>query len=462
VAELADAQALEACGETRAGSIPASRTILLVQGAAPVVQSRVEDLSPVVKKVSVEVTPDRVKDALDLAFTSVSRTVKLKGYRQGHVPRRLVERYFGDDVKKDVAQKLVTGSIHEALAEHQLDPVAPPRVENGAVEPGQPFKYTATVEVRPRVEPKDYEGLTVPKIESVVTDAEVGERIEEMRSGQAMFVPVEGRDVAEVGDFVSADYEGSVDGAPLRGAKREGVLLEVAEGSLLENKAEGLLGARVGETRELGASFPSDYAVEDLRGKEGRFQVVVKGLKRREVPALDDAFVQDLGGEQKTVSELRAKIRGEMEQQKRERAQSDQREAVLTALVEKNPLEAPPALVERNVDAMLQGMLEGFMRRGIDPRQLGLNLDRMRDELRQRALLEVKGYLLLEAIAEKEKIEATEEDLSSHFDKMAVELKQPAEKIRTAFRRQDSLDSLKARLRQDKALAFLLSKANFQ
>src|SRR2546430_7451207 len=108
-----------------------------------------------------------------------------------------------------------------------------------------------------------------------------------------------------------------------------------------------------------------------------------------------------------------------MEQQKKERAQSDQREAVLTALVEKNPLEAPPALVERNVDAMLQGMLEGFMWRGIDPRQLGLNLDRMRDELRQRALLEVKGYLLLEAIAEKEKLEASEDDLNKHFDKMA-------------------------------------------
>ncbi|TMA38682.1 MAG: trigger factor [Deltaproteobacteria bacterium] len=230
---------------------------------------------------------------------------------------------------------------------------------------------------------------------------------------------------------------------------------------MLENKAEGLLGARVGETRELGVSFPAEYAVEDLRGKDGRFKVAVKGLKKREVPALDDAFVQDLGGEQKTLSDLRAKIRGEMEQQKKDRAEGDQREAVLSALVAKNPIEAPPALVERNVDAMLQGMLEGFMRRGIDPRQLGLNLDRMRDELRQRALLEVKGYLLLEAIAEKEKIDATEEDLARHFDKLALDLKQPAEKIRAAFRRQDSLDSLKARLRQDKALAFLLSKANF-
>ena len=425
------------------------------------VQSRVEDLSPVVKKVSVELAPDRVKDALDTAYTSVSRTVKLKGYRQGHVPRRLVERYFGDDVKKDVAQKLVTGSIHEALAEHKLDPVAPPRVENGAVEAGQPFKYTATVEVRPKVEPKDYEGLSVPRADVEVKDAEVEDRIEEMRKEHSMFVPVEGREVAEPGDYASSDYEGFLEGAPLRGAKREGVLLEVVPGSLLENKAEALLGARIGETREIGVTFPADYAVEDLRGKEARFKVVVKGLKKREIPALDDAFVQDLGGEPKTLSDLRAKLRSEMEQHKKERAEGEQREKVLEALVAKNPIEAPPALVERNVDAMLQGMLEGFMRRGLDPRQLGLNFDRMRDELRQRALLEVKGYLLLEAIAEKEKLETSEEDLDKHFAKMAAELKQPAEKVKAAFRRQDSLESLKARLRQDKALAFLLAKATF-
>ena len=425
------------------------------------VQSRVEDLSPVVKKVSVELAPDRVKDALDTAYTSVSRTVKLKGYRQGHVPRRLVERYFGDDVKKDVAQKLVTGSIHEALAEHKLDPVAPPRVENGAVEAGQPFKYTATVEVRPKVEPKDYEGLSVPRADVEVKDAEVEDRIEEMRKEHSMFVPVEGREVAELGDYASSDYEGFLEGAPLRGAKREGVLLEVVPGSLLENKAEALLGARIGETREIGVTFPADYAVEDLRGKEARFQVVVKGLKKREIPALDDAFVQDLGGEAKTLSDLRAKLRSEMEQHKKERAEGEQREKLLEALVGKNPIEAPPALVERNVDAMLQGMLEGFMRRGLDPRQLGLNFDRMRDELRQRALLEVKGYLLLEAIAEKEKLETSEEDLDKHFAKMAAELKQPTEKVKAAFRRQDSLESLKARLRQDKALAFLLAKATF-
>ena len=425
-------------------------------------QSRVEDLSPVVKKVSVELGPDRVKDALDRAYTGLSRTVKLKGYRAGHVPRRLVERYFGDDVKKDVAQKLVAGSIHEALEEHKLTPVAPPRVENGDVKPGEPFKYVATVEVRPRVEPKDYVGLTAPKVQVEVADAQVDERLEEMRREQSMFVPVEGRDVVEQGDYATADYEGFVDGAPLRGAKRENVLLEVAPGSLLENKAEHLLGARVGETRELAVTFPADYTVADLRNKEARFQVQVKGLKKREMPALDDHFAQDLGGEAKTLPELREKIRQEMLAQQKERESSAQREALLSALVEKNPIEAPPALIERNVDAMLQGMLEGFQRRGLDVRQLGINIDRLRDDLRGRAALEVKGYLLLEAIAEKEGIEATEEDLEKHYVKLSGELNQPVEKIRQAFRRQDSVDSLKARLRQDKALAFLLEKANLQ
>jgi trigger factor len=424
-------------------------------------QSRVEDLSPVVKKVSVELAPDLVQAALEGAYTTVSRTVKLKGYRQGHVPRRLVERFYGDEVKKDVAQKLVTGSIHEALAEHKLDPVAPPRVENGAIEPGQPFKYTATVEVRPFVEPKDYEGLTVPRVQAEIADSEVEERIEQLRKEQSMFVPIEGRDVAEVGDYASCDYEGFVDGVVLKGAKRENVLLEVVPGSLLENKAEGLLGAKIGETRELGVTFPNDYSVEDLRGKDARFQVVVKSLKKRDIPALDDAFVQDLGGEAKTLSDLRVKLKDEMVAQKKERAEGEQREKVLEALVEKNPIEAPPALVERNVDAMLQGMLEGFMRRGIDPRQMGVNLDRLRDDLRTRALLEVKGYLLLEAIADKEKLETSEDDLNKHFDKLSAELNQPVEKIRTALRRNDSLDSLKGRLRQDKALAYLLSKANF-
>jgi trigger factor len=425
-----------------------------------VVQSRVEDLSPVVKKVSVELGEDRVRDALDQAYSGLSRTVKLKGYRAGHVPRRLVERYFGDDVRKDVAQKLVNSSIGEALSEHKLEPVAPPRIETNDVSPGHPFKYVATVEVRPQVDPKDYLGLPVPKIDETVDDRMVDSEIDSLRESQAMFVPVEGRESVELGDFAAVDYDGSMNGEPLKGAQRENVLLEVAPGPFVESKAEELSGARVGETREIKVTFPPDYAAPALREKEGVFRVTVKGIKKREIPALDDQFVQDLGRDAKTVAELREKLRADLVEQRKHKAKQERRETILGALVERNPIEAPPALVERNIDGMLQTMMAGFARRGIDAQRLGLNLERMHEELRPRAALEVKGYLLLEAIAEKEKLDVTEEDLEKHYEKTSGELDQPVEKIKLAFQQQGAVEGLKARLRQDKALAFLLDKAN--
>ena len=421
-------------------------------------QSRVEDLSPVVKKLSVELEPSLVKDEFDRAVGQLSKTVKLKGYRAGKVPRRLVERFFGDDVRKDVAQKLVQDSIGAALEEHKLVPVAPPRVENGDVDAAAAFKYTATVEVRPVVDPKDYFGLGLPKLELAITDAEVTDRLERMRREQSTMAPVEGRDIVEQNDVVLVDYEGFVDGAPLRGAKREGVMLEAVPGSLLENKAETLVGAKVGETRALGATFPNDYQVEELRGKEASFTAIVKGLKTRVTPALDDAFAKDLGAE--SLAALTATLRTEMETTKKERAEGDQREALLAALIEKNPVEAPPALVERNVDAMLRGMLQGFEGRGLDIRQLGLDLDRLRDDLRARAVLEVKGYLLLEGIAEKEKVEISEDELDAHFGKIARETGSTPEKVKAAFRRNEQAESVKARLRQDKALALVREKAS--
>ena len=279
-----------------------------------------------------------------------------------------------------------------------------------------------------------------------------------MRREQSNFVPVEGRDIVEPNDVVLVDYEGFVEGAPLKGAKREGVMLEAVPGSLLDNKAETLVGAKVGEERALGATFPADYQVEELRGKDAEFKSIVRGLKTKTSPALDDAFAKDLGAD--SLEDLKSRLRKEMVDTKKERGETTQREAILAALIEKNPVEAPPALVERNVDAMLQGMLQGFEGRGMDLRQLGINLDRLRDDLRVRAQLEVKGYLVLDAIAEKEKLEVTDAELEAHYAKIAGETNQTPEKVKAAFRRADQVESLQNRLRQDKAYKAVLEKAS--
>jgi len=427
-------------------------------GAQVTVQSRLESLSPVVKKLSVELEPAKVSEALELAFRTLSRQVKMKGYRQGYVPRRLV---YGDDVKRDVAQRLVERSIGEAMSEHSLKPVAPPRVENGDVKPGEPFKYVATVEVKPVVDPQNYAGLSIPSAAVTIEDAQIDEELQRMREGMAQLVPVEGREVAELNDIAVVDSEGFVEGAPLKGSKREGSNLEVAAGTLLEGKSDVLVGARIGETRDAAVSFPNDFSQADLRGKEASFKITLRGLKKRELPALDDAFAQDLGGEAKTVDDLKKTLRADLEKTKKDTAEQEQRTKILEALVERNPVEAPPALVERNVDAMLQGMMEGFGRRGMDLSQLGVNLDRIRQDLRSRAQLEVKGYLLLDAIADKEGLKVEDADFETHFEKMSKELQQPLEKIKTAYKRShEAHEGLTARIRQDKALAFLLGKAN--
>lgn len=422
------------------------------------VQSRVEDLSPVVKRISVELAAADVKKEFESAVTKLSRTVRLKGYRAGHAPRRLVERHFSDDLKRDVANKLVNNTIFEALEQHKLEPIAQPRVENGEVDVAAPFKYVATIEVRPVVDPKDYEGLAAPKADAEVTDKELEERLEEMRSEQSVFQAVEGRDVVEQSDFATVDYEGFMDGQPLRGAKREGVLLEMSPGSLLENKAESLVGAKVGELRELGVTFPADYAAEDLRGKEAMFKATIKGMKRRKTPELDDAFAKDLGFD--SLDLLKEQVKKDLAAHKKEKLETAQREALLNALLEKNPIEAPPAMVERNVDAMLRGMLEGFERRGLDVSQLGVNIESLRDNLRDRAQTEVKAYLVLDAIGEKEKLEVSEDDLEKHYVKLATEAGQTPDKIKQLFKRPDSLASLKSRMKQDKAYDLILAKAN--
>ena len=422
------------------------------------VQSRVEDLSTVVKKLSVELAPEQVKEAYDLALSGLSKRVKLKGYREGHAPRRLVERFYGDDIRRDVAQKLVQGTLFNVLDEHKLEPVATPRVENGEISPDAPFKYVATVEVRPVVEVKEYSGLATNKLEVEISDKELDERLEAMRKEQSAFAPVEGRDVVEVGDYVSCDYEGFVDDKPLKGAKRDGVLLEAVPGNLLENKAEMLLGAKIGETRELGLTFPNDYQVEELRNKDARFTTVVKGLQRRTLPALDDAFAASLGGPA-TLEGLREHLKTDMAAAKKERAETDQREKLLESLVAANPVEAPPALVERNVDAMLRGMLQGFSRSGMDLSQLGINLERLRDDLRGRATLEVKSYLLLDGIAEKEGLKVEPAELDARLAEIAKETAQNVDKLKATYLRTGQLESLENRLRQDKAFALVLSKA---
>jgi trigger factor len=229
---------------------------------------------------------------------------------------------------------------------------------------------------------------------------------------------------------------------------------------MVDGMVPQLAGKKLGETVEVEFTFPPDYRMEDVRGKTAKLQVTLKALKTRNVPSVDDDLAKDLGVEGvTTLEELKARIRQDLAEREKRREQAETREALLKAVLAKNDFEVPPALVERSIDVMIQGAAERFARQGLDIRQMGLDPSRIRADLREQALLQVKGALVLEAIADAEKIQVTGEDIQAEIARTASEVGVPLAQVQQQLRTPEAQMTLVARIREEKALAFLTSEA---
>ncbi len=425
---------------------------------------QVENVSPVERKVSIEVDPDRVAQELERAYQGLGRRVKLRGFRPGKAPRKVLERHFRSEVENEVVEKIVQATFAEAVRAESIAAVAPPHVSvSEGVAEGQPLKYTARVEVKPKVEPKDYRGLEVTRKPPEVTDQMVSDELTKLQDGRAQLVAAEGRFEAQEGDWAVIDHEGTIDGKPFEGSRAEGVTVRVAPGPISEGNLDALKGKKIGETIEIDEPFAADHRVEELRGKVAHMKVALKGLKVRQLPPLDDAFAKEIGIDGvETLDALRARIRADLERREKRRSETELKDALVQAALAKNEFEVPPALVERAIDAMIEGAAERFARSGIDIRRLELDFARMRADLREQALLQVRGALLLEAIADAEKIEVTDEDLQGEAVRIAEELGAPLAKVQQQMRGKDAREALKNRVREDKALSVLTSAASIK
>ena len=422
---------------------------------------QVESLSPVEKKVTVEVDPERVAREFDRAYAALGRRVKLRGFRPGKVPRAVLERTFKDQVQGDVVERLVSETFEHAVREHDIDAVAPPHVNVGEAgpDPARPFSYSARVEVKPAIAAKDYRGLPVARKPAPVTDETVEAELGKLRESMAQLVAVEGRDLAALGDWAVIDYEGTVDGQPFEGGKAEGAVVEVKEGSFLAGEIAALEGRKVGEALELDQVFPADFRDEKLRGRTGRFSVVLKGLRERKVPALDDGMAKEVGIEGvDTLEALRARIRADLEKREKRREEAELHDQLVKGALARNDFEVPPALVERAIDAMMQSTAQRFAQQGLDVRELDLDMARIRADLREHALMQVKGALLLEAIADAEKVEVTDADVTAELERRAAEMGVPAARLKL---KPEAREGLKQRIREDKAVALLAAHANY-
>jgi trigger factor len=376
------------------------------------------------------------------------------------VPRRILEQRFKEQVEDDVIQRVVTKAYTDALKEKSVDAVSNPQVTNKGLQLDAPFAFEARVEVKPRLEPKDYVGVPMQRVPVKIEDAKVMEQIELIRQRLGRLEPVVDRDAVQRGDFAQIDFDATIGGKPFPGNSGENTLVEVAEGDISQGKLPGLEGMKVGEQRELDVKFPDSHPAPEVKGKTAHFKVSLKGFKRQIIPELNDELAKELqAGE--TLDQLKDKIRGDLERGAQAKANQEEREQLIRVLAERNPFDVPRAMVERAVSMMIQGAARAMADKGIDVNRLGIDVQRWQDEMRPKAMLEVRGSLLFEAIAQKESIQVTDEDLDKRIEKAATEEKVGLSQLRRRFRQPEERAQLQSRVREEKTVEFLKAKASY-
>lgn len=418
---------------------------------------RVEDLGPVSKRLSFTIPSETVGKGLDRTYEALRQEVKLPGFRKGKVPRKVLEEHFATEAAEQTAEDLVREVLPKALVDHELQPVAEPTVEKGKLRKGKPFEFTATVELMPDIAIAGYDGLRY-SVEAVqVRDEDVEKHLHSMRLQSATFdlvtedQPVGDGDVGEVTMTLRA--EGYPDHS------LEGLRVGVPDDTSADFLRELVAGLRRGESRSGAVTVPMSYPDPTWAGAQCEATVELTGLARAQVPELDDDLAKRMG--LATLAELRAAVREQLGEAVASRARVKAERALLEQLMEGNPFEPPPAMVERRAQTLVRAIGAELM-----PGSLGsqgpslddLEADRKRDVLAE-ADFAVRRELVLQEIARREQLEVSEEDRQRRIDGIAQQTGQSSETVRSYLTDRGGMDSLDARLLEDRALALLVERA---
>ena len=420
---------------------------------------KVESLSTVKKKISFVVPADRVSAEIDKAYAEIAKRATIKGFRKGKVPMSLIMKQYSDMMEQDVVKNLVNDTYFKALSDEKIVPVSYPEIENDDLVKGEPFRYSASVEIFPEVSVKEFDGLEVRREQYVLKEDVIDRRLEEMRERFAQLKPVEGDRPSALGDMVTFDFEGSIEGIPFEGGKAEDFQLELGSGRFIPGFEEQLCGMTAGEEGRITVTFPENYGKDELAGKEAVFAVHVKNIMTKELPLLDDDFAKEVGAFE-TLAELRAHLVEDFEKQEKDRINGEFRDRLVQALIAKNDLEVPQALVGQQVEMMLENTKKRLAYQQLSLAMMGLDENAYKLQFRSVAESQVKGSLLLEELARQENFTVTESDLEDKFRSLAGDNDKSLEAVKKYYlQNAKAKDNLAAQIREDKAIDFLTSRA---
>jgi len=424
-------------------------------------QVSIEDKSTVKKVIHVEISEKQVAKELNDAYKELKKTVDVKGFRKGKVPRKVLEARFGKDVHADVTPRLIQNTFVDVVEEHKLDLAGPPRIDPPALVPGQPYVFDAEVEVRPEIGDVDFKGLDLKKTMYEVSENEVDAQIQMVRKNMATKETVTEERPVVKDDFVLIDYQGFVEGQPFdKTPLVENYVMAIGGKVMHEEFSRKLTGVLPGQKLEIEITYGEDAADKDLAGHTITYKVELKEIQQEILPPEDDTLAEKLG-DFKNLEAVKEIIRDNLDQGYTQRIKHELSEQVFSALLEKNKFEVPDVLVDAELEGIVKEAQDSYAQNNVDMESIGLTRDFLRTQYRDVAEKQARRHLLLSKIIEQENLELTEEELEKGFEEMATGMKATVDAVKNFFKMQkDQLGYFKHNLLEKKAINIIIESGN--
>ncbi len=421
----------------------------------------VEDVSTVKKVLHFEIPEEKVVSELDDAYKTLKKTAKIKGFRPGKAPRSVLERMFKKDVHADVTSKLLQETFIDALRENKLNIIGNPQIDPPELQATGSYKYDATVEIPPEIEDYDFKGLSLEKTMYKASDGEVEAQLAMLQKNLAEKKPIEEARALKADDFALIDYEGSKDGQPFEdAAKTENYTLKIGNNQITKEFDEALTGMQKGETKAFPITFPEDYFNEKLKGLEISFTVTVHDIMEESLPEINDDMAKKLGQFQ-SLDELKTTINNNLKSGYDKRTEQELNEQIFKALIEKTDFELPEAMVNIELEGIINEAQQSFAQHNISMEQLGMTPESLSEKYRETAESQVRRHLLLNKLVEQESLTVSDEELEKAFQEMADTYKQPLDGIKGFYsQNKEKLDIFKHTLLEKNALQLIIDNSD--
>lgn len=421
-------------------------------------KSKAKSLEECTTLFEIEVPKETIDKAFEEAYYEITKVASIPGFRAGRVPKDLVRKRFVKEAKKDVIDHVIPCAYQKAVEEHKIDPIGLPEITDLVFEEGKNMSFKAKVDTRPKFKIKNYKGVQVDKKKPVVKDEDIKKALDNLREYSAKYVSVEDRPIQRE-DYVVSDLECFVDGKEAH-KKRENLWLLMDKESLLSGLTEKMVGMNKGEERDMEVSMPEKYPDKNLAGKKAKYHVKVKEIKSRRLPDIDDGFAKDLGKD--NLEQLKKEVAGELEKKMKTDSEIAMENQLLDKLIEENSFSVPSTLVKKQIQLMTENAKAKLTQKGFKREELDKKDEEFAGRFKDDAVRQIRLLFILDRVAKDEGIEGDEKDLGNAYKSISLQTGKPEEEVRKYYEKENLIDNLLERIREEKTIEFLIKNAEIR